>query len=87
MDMKSTRDATVEEAVDAANAVSDDYPTESTLSQAISETLNESLYMADNSPLSRGGITLSPEQTGVIVRAALSGAMESLSSLDSRDFE
>lgn len=87
MESSTPQEATLEEAVAAANAVSDDYPFEDTLSTAISQMLTEALYMADGSPVDNVELSLTPGQEAAITRCALRGALDALAEVDEEQLE
>jgi hypothetical protein len=87
MGKTTPREASIEEAVSAANAVSDDFPFEETLSQALSNMLTEALFMANDSPVDNVDVSLTPGQESAIVRCALRGALDGLADVDEDELE
>ena len=82
----SETNATVEDVVESARAVSDDIVFSDMLSENVSELLLESLYQADGSPLSTEN-QIKSEHVSQLNSIAVTAAIKALSEVDEDDLE
>ena len=82
----SDTNASIEDVIESAHAVSDDIVFSDLLNENVSEVLSESLYHADGSPLSPEN-QIKPEHISQLNSIAVTGAIKALSEVDVEDLD